>query len=146
MTTVARRDGLYLRLVGPAAFLLLGGRLMNFNRVPLLDFRTAYYSGECLLQQCDPYSEADIARLYAQRVERWPVSARNKPVITRNIYPPSAFAFTIPLALLPFDAAQILWCLLIAGSFVLSAILMASIAANDAPLVAGPLPPFSRGN
>jgi glycosyl transferase family 87 len=146
MTTAARRDGLYLMLLGTAAFLLLGVVLMNFNRVPLLDFRTAYYSGECLLQQCDPYSEADIARLYAQRVERWPVSERNKPVITRNIYPPSAFAFTIPLALLPFDAAQIVWCLLIAGSFVLAAFLMASIAANDAPLLAGGLLAFCLAN
>ena len=146
MTIGARRDGLYLMLLGTAAFLLLGIVLMNFNRVPLLDFRTAYYSGECLLQQCDPYSEADIARLYAQRVERWPVSERNALVITRNIYPPSAFAFTVPLALLPFDPAQVLWCLLIAGSFVVAAFLMDSVAAAHAPLVAGSLLGFCLAN
>ena len=146
MTTAARKDGLYLMLLGTACFLLLGIVLMTFNRVPLLDFRTAYYSGECLLQHCDPYSEADIARLYAQRVERWPVSERNLPVITRNIYPPSAFAFTISLALLPFELAQVLWCLLIACSFILAAFLMASIAAHDAPVVAGSLLGFCLAN
>jgi hypothetical protein len=126
-------------LLGTAAFLLLGVVLMNFNRVSLLDFRTAYFSGECLLQHCDPYSQVDIARLYAQRVERWPVSDRDALVITRNIYPPSTFVFTVPLALLPFGVAQALWFLLIAGSFILAAFLMGSIAAGDAPLVAGGL-------
>ncbi len=146
MADGARRDGLYLMLLGTAAFLLLGFVLMNFNRVPLLDFRTAYYSGECLLQHCDPYSEADIARLYAQRVERWPVSERNALVITRNIYPPSAFAFTVPLALLPFDVAQALWWLLIAGSFILAAFVIGSIAAGNAPLMAGSLLGFCLAN
>ncbi|MGA8668322.1 MAG: glycosyltransferase family 87 protein [Terracidiphilus sp.] len=146
VTTAARKDGFYLMLLGTAAFLLLGVVLMNFNRVPLLDFRTAYYSGECLLRHCDPYNQADITRLYAQRVGRWPVSERNLPVITRNIYPPSAFAFTLPLALLPFDVAQVLWCLLIAGSFILAAFLIGSMAANDAPLVAGGLVGFCLAN
>jgi hypothetical protein len=43
-----------------------------------------------------------VAVLYAQHRQRWPVSDKNRQVITRNIYLPPAFAFTVPLALLPF--------------------------------------------
>src|SRR5579863_9249909 len=140
-----RRDGLYLMLLGAVFFLLFGIVLMNTGRVPLFDFRTAYFSGACLLTHCDPYSESDVAALYAQHRERWPVSDRDRQVITRNIYLPPAFVVTIPLALLPFALAQGLWFVLIAGAFVLAAFLMAS-SAEKAPLLACTLVAFCLAN
>jgi hypothetical protein len=59
----ARMDGLYLLLLGSVAFFLFDFVPMSADRVPLLDFRTAYYSEKCLLLHCDPYSERDIQSL-----------------------------------------------------------------------------------
>ena len=66
-----------------------------------------------MLQPCDPSSENDIQALYGQRTERWPVTKRSRTVVVRSIFLPPAFAFTVPLALLPVDVAQALWFLLI---------------------------------
>jgi hypothetical protein len=139
-------DGLYLILLGTAAFLAFGAVLMNSNRVPLLDFRTAYYSGECMLQHCDPYSEGDIQALYGQRTEHWPVEKRNRAIVNRNIYLPPAFTFTVPLALLPFDLAQALWFLLIVCSFILASFLIWNLAADHAPVLAAALLCFCLAN
>src|SRR5215471_18901156 len=132
--TKARMDGLYLMLLGTAAFLLFGIVMMNADRhVPLFDYRTAYYSGQCLLHHgCDPFSEHDIGQLYAQRAESGPVGQRDLTVITRNIYLPSAFVLTVPLALIPFDTGETIWMLLITGSTILAAFLMWSAASSHA--------------
>jgi len=140
-----RRDGLYLMLLGTVFFLFFGIVLMNTGRVPLFDFRTAYFSGACLLTHCDPYSDSDVAALYAQHHERWPVADRDRQVITRNIYLPPAFAFTVPLALLPFALAEGLWFVLIAAAFVLAAFLMSG-SAEEAPLAACTLVAFCLAN
>jgi hypothetical protein len=142
----ARRDGLYVMLLGTVFFLLFGFVLMNTGRVPLLDFRTAYYSGLSLIQHLDPYNESDVAPLYAERHENHLVSDRDQQVITRNIYLPPAFAFTVPLALLPFKLGESLWFLLILCSFVLGTFLMASAAGEHAPLLAAGLLAFCLAN
>lgn len=144
--TPARRDGLYLLLLGSAIFLLFGLVLMIPSRLPLVDFRTAYYSGQCLLQHGDPYNASDIQALYANRTERAPVPPSAQLVITRNIYLPPAFALTVPLALLPFNLAQALWCLLIVGSFILASFLMWIFGARHAPVLSGALLCFCLAN
>ncbi len=144
-TSAKGRDGLYLMLLGTTFFVLFGIVLMNMGRTALFDFRTAYYSGVCLLSHCDPYNESAVSALYAQRHERWPVSDKDLPVITRNIYLPPAFVFTIPLALLTFNLAQSLWFLLILCSFVLAAFSMAACARSE-PLLAGVLIAFCLAN
>ena len=145
-TARAPRDGFYLMLLGTVFFVLFGIVLMNTGRVPLFDFRTAYYSGACLLTHCDPYSESDVGALYALHHERWPVSARDRQVITRNIYLPPAFVFTVPLALLPFELGQALWFILIASSFAFVAFLMGSAGSEHAPLLACCLIAFCLAN
>jgi len=144
--SAARRDGQYLMLLGVAFFLFFGFVLTNTGRVPLLDFRTAYYGGLSLLKHLDPYDESNIAPLYAERHEDHLVSDRDRQVVTRNIYLPPSFAFTVPLALVPFMLGQALWFLLIVCSFVLAAFLMASTASEDAPLLAGCLLAFCIAN
>ena len=134
--TKARTDSLYLMILGTVAFLLFGLVLAGRDRIPLLDFRTAYYSGQCLLRGADPYIEQNVGALYSLRAERSRVSDRDMAVITRNIYLPSAFALTVPLAILPFDLAQAVWFLLIAGGFVLASFLMWQLAADQAPMLA----------
>lgn len=144
--TKARTDSLYLMILGAVAFLLFGLVLASGSRIPLLDFRTAYYSGQCLLQGGDPYSESDIDRLYSQRAERSRVSDRDLAVVTRNQYLPPAFALTFPLALLPFDLAQALWFVLIVGSFIVAAFSMWKVSAAHAPMLAAILLSFCLAN
>jgi hypothetical protein len=146
--TKARMDGFYLMLLGTVAFLLFGIVMMRADRhVPLFDYRTAYYSGQCLLHRgCDPFSEHDIGQLYAQRVESGPVGERDLTVITRNIYLPSAFVLTVPLALIPFDFGQTIWMLLITASTILAAFLMWSASASRAPILCGALLCFLLAN
>ena len=58
-----RKDGLYLLLLGCAAFLLLGAR-WYISPGSMQDFRTAYSSARCLLHGCDPYNPAEVLRDY----------------------------------------------------------------------------------
>jgi hypothetical protein len=140
-------DGLYLMLLGSVAFLLFGFVLISMDRVPLMDFRTAYYSGKCLLHQhCDPYSENDIQRLWAQHPERFAVAGHSSLVVTRDVYLPSAFPFTATMALLPFTAAEVLWFLLISGSTIVACFLMWNAAVNQMPVLAGSLLCFCLAN
>jgi hypothetical protein len=146
--TKARTDGLYLMLLGSLVFLLFGVVLVYRDSVPLNDFRTAYFSGVCLLQPgCHPFREGDIELIYERSgADRPLVPERDRTVITRNIYLPSAFAFTVPLALLPFKLALILWGLLIAGSYLLAAFLLWDLSARYAPLLSAALLCFCLAN
>ena len=140
-TARARRDGLYLLILGNAVFLMVSLLLLSRPDSPAaMDFRTAYYSGRCLLHpSCDPYSELDIEALYRLHVERAPVPERDRAVVTRNVYLPTAFPFTLLFGMLPFDWAIVLWCLLIDGSFVAALWLIWRIAAPRAPVLVGTL-------
>ena len=146
--TRARMDGLYLMLLGGVVFLLVGVVLINSDTVPAMDFRTAHFSGQCLLQRgCDPYNERDIERLYLQsKVDHPPATERERTVIIRNIYLPPAFAFTVPLALLPFHLGLVIWLILIAASFLLASFLMWDVGARRAPIIAAGLICFCLAN
>jgi hypothetical protein len=144
--TTARTDSLFLMILGTVAFFLFGLVLASRDRIPLLDFRTAYYSGKCLLQGNDPYNVRNVEQLYMRRAEHSRVSDRDLPVITHDPYLPPAFALTVPLASLPFNVAQALWFLLIAGSFILAAFLMWQIARDQAPMLAACMLSFCLAN
>lgn len=146
--TKAHTDSLYLMILGSLGFLLFGFVLMmNPDRVPLMDFRTAYFSGQCLLHHgCDPYSRSDIDALYGQKIERVVLPERIRDVVVRNIYLPPAFALTVPLALLPFNIAQACWFILIAGSFILATFSMWKVSAGQAPMLAAGLLSFCLVN
>jgi hypothetical protein len=144
--TKARRDGLYLVLLGCAAFLALGFLVLTVGRAPLMDFRTAYYSGQCLLHSCDPYRQDDIERLLSEEIPPPTVPDPNRIVVTRNIYLPSAIPWTLPFALLPRVLALACWVSIIAGSFVLASLLVWKIAATDAPFLSAVLLSFCLVN
>jgi hypothetical protein len=64
MMTKARRDGLYLLLMGAVVFLLLGISLSTASNSPMQDFRVVYYPARCLLQHGDPYKESEVMRTF----------------------------------------------------------------------------------
>jgi hypothetical protein len=144
--TKARSDGLYLMLVGAAIFVSMSFLLVVVGKAPLHDFRTSYYNGVCLLERCDPYSEADIERLYSKEVPFPPVPDRNRIVVTRNIYLPSTFPFTAGLALLPEQIGLGIWILIIAGSFLLASFQIWRVSDAGASTLAGLLICFCLAN
>ncbi len=136
----ARTDGLYLMILGTAVFLLLGFALENAAPVSTEDFRLMYYSARCLLDHHDPYNPDELQQTYrAEGGETPHDTARIRTSETQYIYLPPAFSITIPFAMLPFWAAQILWLLATAGSLILGAFLMWEVSAQYAPLLSGAL-------
>ncbi len=127
---------------------LFGLVLVNRDPVPLSDFRTAYFSGVCLLEPgCHPFQEADVERLYWQRqVDHPPVPQPDRTVITRNIYLPTAFAFTVPMALVPFKIDLALWAFFIAAGSIVAALLMWRVSAGYAPLLSAALLSYCLAN
>jgi hypothetical protein len=136
----ARTDGLYLMILGTAVFLLLGFALENAAPVSTADFRLMYYSARCLLEHHDPYNPNELQQIYrAEGGESPHDTAKIRTTETQYIYPLTAFSITIPFAILPFWAAQILWLLATAGSLILGAFLMWEVSAQYAPLLSGAL-------
>lgn len=138
--TNARCDGLYLVLLGSLAFILLGVALEIAFPVTMVDFRVLYQPARCLLQHGDPYNESDVLRVSQAQVGNHPSDiAAVRQVVTRYLYPPTAFSLTVPFAMLPFGPARLLWILLTIGSIIFASYLIWNLGANYAPLLSGVL-------
>lgn len=143
----ARKDGLYLMLLGASVFLLLGFALEKAAPVSTADFRLMYYSARCLVSHHDPYQEGELQQTYRdQGGETAYDTPMTRKTETQLIYLPTAFSITVPFALLPFGVAQILWLLATAGSMILGAFLMWEIGAQWAPVLSGTLLGFTLAN
>jgi len=145
--TRARRDGLYLLILGSLAFILLGAALEYAARAPFVDFRGLYYPAQCLLRHHDPYVQSEVLSIYRTGgIDRPTDLANERQTATRYVYPPTSFIITVPFAVLPWGPAHILWMVFTIGSFILASALIWDIGANDAPLVSGILIGFFLAN
>ena len=145
-TARARADGFYLMLIGAVIFLALSLILSRTGKTPMHDFRTAYYSGLSLVVHRDPYNVSDVEKLYAKESPPPATPDRDRMVVTTNIYFPSAFPFTVALALAPENLSLTIWALGIMGSFLLSVFLIWKVCADGAPVVIGFLLGFCLAN
>jgi len=141
MKTNARLDGLCLLLLGCIVFLSLGPVLASSSPVAMGDFRELYYPAHCLLQHGDPYQYSEVLRVEkAEGLDRtWDIENTSNFEFERLIYPPSVFLIIVPMAMLPWGPAHILWMVFILAGLVLAAFLMWNLAADYAPVVAGAL-------
>ena len=89
------------------------------------DFKPVYSGARCLLDGCDPYSSPAIEREFLAHGGP-PNDLRPFRPFNAN-YPPSALALVVPLALLPFWPAHLVWLALSAGLFSLAALLIADV-------------------
>jgi len=143
----ARKDGLYLLLLGSAVFLFLGTALESVSPVSMIDFKVVYYSARCLLHHSDPYNESSVLRTYRDEGgERPSDSARDIQVVTQYMYLPTAFSFTVPFAMMPFGPAHLLWLALVVGGLIFASFLIWNLAADYAPIVTGALLCFLLAN
>jgi hypothetical protein len=141
----SRIDCMYFLLLGSAAFLILGF-LQSKAGFPLMDFKVVYYSARCLLHHCDPYSQSDVLRLYAQHADISSASATDRLVLSGNPYLPSEFSFTFLFGLMPFGPAQVLWLVLIAGGYILGSFAVWDLSSDHAPEIAAILLCFCLAN
>ena len=145
--TKARLDGLYLLLLGSVIFVLLGVIVESSAVVTTVDYKVVYYSARCLIQHIDPYQENEVLRVYqAESADRPLESEKVRQIVSRYMYLPTAFAVTVPFALLPWGPAHILWLTLTIGSVIVASFLIWNVGADFAPIVSGILIGFFLAN
>lgn len=141
MKSLGRRqiDGLCLVFLGATIPLMLMGYLFAADSsAAIQDFISDYYSARCLMQGCDPYQETQVLQTYrAEGGVRSLAGAREREIVTRNVYPPSTLAIFVPLALLPWGPAHILWMVISTLSLIVASGLVWSLGARDAPILSG---------
>jgi len=145
--TKARLDGLYLLLLGSVIFVLLGVIVESSAVVTTVDYKVVYYSARCLIQHIDPYQENEVLSIYqAESADRPLESEKVRQIVSRYMYLPTAFAVTVPFALLPWGPAHILWLTLTIGSVIVASFLIWNVGADFAPIVSGILIGFFLAN
>lgn len=136
----ARRDGLLLLVLGSIVFVVLGVALESSVPSRSVDFRVMYYPARCLLQHQDPYNTDQVVRLYRAEGGDAPTDTdKIRLMVSGYVYPPNAFTFSLPFALLPWGQAQVLWQVLIVACYLLASFLVWDLAAQYAPVAAGAL-------
>jgi len=135
-----RRDGLILLLLGAVIFLGLGFALEYSASTPSADFRALYFPARCLAQNADLYSVAAVAPIYAADAAHFPTDDwKAREIATRNVYPPTAFTFMMPFAMLSWGPAHLLWLGLTVASILFVSALMWWQCADLAPVLSGAL-------
>jgi hypothetical protein len=109
MTTAPGRQRLYGLCVVLLGCLFFAVRGYHDQTLALqsFDFKPVYSSARCLLDGCDPYDSIQIERVYLQHGGD---ASDLRPFRPFNAnYPPSALFLVMPLTLLPFGPAHVLW-------------------------------------
>ena len=138
--TNMRRDGLYLFTLGCSMFLLLGVMVERISGWGMTDFKVHYYASQCLLQLQDPYDATNVwnrIRNSAGRPRSPQTVADTLPM--HDIYPPTDFLITTPIAVLPFRPACLVWMVMNMGVLLAASFLIWNMAATSSPVLAGAL-------
>jgi hypothetical protein len=137
--TKAHSDGLVLTILGAITFLLLGAAISSTSSITMVDFRVLYYPARCLIHHGDPYNADQLMQMTIAETGGGPESEAKAREVMRYIYFPTAFTFTLPIAMLPWGPAHFLWMSLIITGLLFASILTWQIAAEYDPLVSGAL-------
>jgi hypothetical protein len=140
----ARSDGFLLLCLGALIFVATGFVMITAQGGIGLDFKLAVYnSARCLFEHRDPYNPADLLQMYRETGGKLPPDCCGDLETllseTRYVYPPTSFAVTLPLAILPLRAAFILWTFLAAGGYITAAAMVWDIGKTHAPHLTGAL-------
>lgn len=143
-----RQDGLYLLLLGMSIVVLLTAYLLGTpTGAAQQDFRVVYNPARCLLRHYDPYQPDQVQRLLREEGrERPSESESDREIITRYLYPPTAFALTAPFAMLRWDTARRLWSLCSVGILLCAAFLAWDLSADYEPVLGGVMIGFLLAN
>lgn len=132
-----------LAFVGLASvlFVIIGFTLSQRPPAGSCDFGAVYYPTRFLVQHQDPYvySQSSYLDLRARGYLQPGAMAVADRFYLPCVYPPTALLVTAPLALLTWHSADLIWLAISAASLVAGAILIWTLAADSAPLLAGVL-------
>ena len=134
VTTKVRRNGLIAILLC-GAFSFIWGMLLT-RTVPggILDLQGVYYGTKCLMNHCDPYKVPELEAFYrSQGVDDPTETLQRHQVKVLYVNLPTTFLFLAPLALLPWNAASVIWVTLIAGLYMAASVLIWDIGADFSP-------------
>lgn len=130
------RTSLLLLIVAAGISISFGIALERGARLGVMGFPGIYFGTRCLLQGGDPYDISQLQRTYADAdiVPASSAALYQSAVLYVNL--PATFLLVAPLALLPLTAAQVLWLVLLIGSFLFAAYLMWRLGNCRSPSVA----------
>jgi hypothetical protein len=130
--TMERRLGLLLLLLSGGISFFFGFTVARTaSGAP--DFKPTYYGARCLLQHRNPYNASELESMYRADGQAIPSDPVQRHVTTLNLNLPAAYMFIAPFAVLPYGTAMTIWLILLAGVFLLAAILMWKIGNSYAP-------------
>jgi hypothetical protein len=136
----ARRDGLLLLLLGAVVFVLFGVALENSATAPAADFRALYYPARTLVYNSDPYLVSQVEPIYQADRANFPGDNwKSLQIATQNVYPPTAFTFMFPFAVLPWGPAHILWIIFTVAGILFVSGLIWKIGADHSAIASGAL-------
>jgi len=100
----------------------------------MFDFKGPYYFARCLLLHRDPYQAGEPLRVYQEEGgDHSLLPEPLHPVLSFNMYLPTAYLLTAPFAMFSWGTARLLWISFASGAFVLAALLMWRLARDHAP-------------
>jgi hypothetical protein len=112
---------------------VLWGSAIGLTESGAPDFRAVYYGARCLIEYHNPYEVSELEGVYRADGAELPSDPIQRQVATVFIYLPTAYIFIVPFAMLPYGAAQAIWLILLAGFFILAALLAWNLGARFAP-------------
>ncbi len=120
--------------------ILCGFLIGNRPNAQMVDFKIVYYGARCLLYHHDVYNSAEFERFYLAEGGVLPDDPFRRQVFRYTVFLcinlPTALFFVVPLALLPWKLAYVLWRILLAASLTVAGFLMGRVAERYAPLPA----------
>jgi Glycosyltransferase family 87 len=143
----ARADGLLLLGLGSLILVLLGFALESSMPGTMGDFRMQYFPARCLLQHGDPYRQEDVLRTYrAERRGQAQEPLGAQLMTTEYIYPPTAFALTVPLAIWGYGPAHNIWMAASCIVLIMAGLAVWDLGSSYAPTLSGFLAGFLLAN
>jgi hypothetical protein len=134
--TTTRRIGLVCLLTCCNASVFWGYFLQRNSPDGMLDFKGVYYAARTVLHHGDPYKVGEPLRVCQSKSgDCAQPSVVLRQVLSFNVYFPTVFIFTVPIALLPWVPVHLLWMALCAGILCLAAFLIWDVARRYSPVV-----------
>ncbi len=135
--TKPRKNALLLLAICSGISVLWGYYLQQTSPGGMPDFRAIYYGARCILHHRDPYLPADFLSVYQQDGGEFPTRPdwyRNfRRAVPYCINLPTTLVYSLPLAMLPWWPAHLLWTLILAVCLFLGVVLAWDLGADYSP-------------
>lgn len=141
MKSKVKRVAILLICIVPITFWCFTIRDDFQGPIKLADFSTLYFGARCAIHRGDPYSRTvffqELVKDHISFAAGAGVPEQELHDFSGCVYPPTALAFMLPFALLPWGIAQDLFICFTAASIAIAGLLAWDLASKSAPVLAG---------